>query len=112
MKSSINERVAKLAEATSESLNKFSAKINASQPTISAIVNGETKPSFGLLEKIFETYPQLSAEWMMRGDGKMFLGEPDDQIAELEKRHNEEIERLNTIISNLSSTINKLKNQK
>lgn len=112
MESSINERIAKLIEESGESLNKFSAKIKVAQPTLSSIVNGETRPSFGMLEKIFDAFPTLSASWLVRGKGSMFTDEEDARLLELEKKTNEEIEKLHAIIANLSETINKLKNNK
>lgn len=110
MEMSINERIAKLVVESGESLNRFSAKINVSQPTLSAIVNGETRPSFGMLEKIFRTFPNLSAAWLIKGEGNMFVDDIDQRCEAIEKKYDEEIERLQVIIANLSETINKLKN--
>ena len=61
-------------------LNKssFSKKIGISNNvTIHRIINEDRKPSFEVLDKILLTFGSLNANWLMKGDGSMFLSEGD-----------------------------------
>lgn len=38
------------------------------------------------IEKILHTYPELSAEWLLRGVGSMIIGQENDKAKELENK--------------------------
>lgn len=54
------------------SANAFAGTLGKSSSTINFILKGETKPGFELLEAILEKYPQVSATWLVKGEGEMF----------------------------------------
>lgn len=39
--------------------------------SVNEYISGRTAPSFKFLERILNTYPYISAEWLLRGKGKM-----------------------------------------
>lgn len=104
MDKSINERIKQLATANGGNVSRFAAKIGVSQPTLSSVVKGEYSPSFDTLDKILHLYPNLSAEWLMRGEGPMSRNESVVKDGN-EESTNEEIIRLQNIIASLTEII-------
>ncbi len=49
----------------------FALKIGASQGAISHINSGRNKPSLDMMISILAHYPEVSAEWFIRGKGEM-----------------------------------------
>lgn len=53
------------------SVRKFANNIGVNQQTLYKCINGRT-PSVELLQKILTTYPEISAEWLLMGEGDMY----------------------------------------
>ncbi len=74
-------RLTKFMEAIGVNDNQFTNAVGLSNGLIGkAKAKGKTL-SLSNIEKILYAYPQLSAEWLMRGVGKMII-EEDSKIAE------------------------------
>ena len=54
--------------------------IGVSQPTLKACVDGNNAPRFDTLQKILIANPMISAEWLMRGEGRMLKEERADNV--------------------------------
>lgn len=66
----------------------FALKCGIPQNTMNYYLSGQRKPSYEAVEKILATFPDLSAEWLTRGNGNMLLlqnGTADLQADRLEK---------------------------
>lgn len=50
-----------------------------SQQTISFVLNGKTKPNTQFLEIFLKAYPDVSARWLLTGEGDILLDEPRAQ---------------------------------
>ena len=57
------------------SVNAFSKQIGVLQPTLSSCVNGKKEPRASLLMSVLNGLPELSAEWLMRGEVTMWKGD-------------------------------------
>lgn len=78
---SINEKVLQLIEELRLNNNSFSKRIGVAPSVIGNITGGRKgKPSFELMEKIGASFPEISMEWLVRGEGEMFRGD----VAEME----------------------------
>jgi len=69
-KTTIGKRFELIAKHYDMSKTKFSRIIDATQPSIRAIILGKSNPSFETLEKLLNTLP-INAEWLMLGTGPM-----------------------------------------
>ncbi|WP_288425887.1 helix-turn-helix transcriptional regulator [uncultured Spirosoma sp.] len=69
---SINERVSSLIKATGLSTNAFAKKLGKPQSSVAVIADGRSKPGFELLELICSTYPDVSRDWLLMGEGEMY----------------------------------------
>lgn len=54
---------------------KFAAKIGISPNTLNNYLQGKNKISLALIEAILTAFPEVSAEWLMRGKGQMIQGD-------------------------------------
>jgi transcriptional regulator with XRE-family HTH domain len=83
MSSTVNERVILLIEHFAGGVQKdFSERAGLPVATLANIVSSRrTKPGFEILEKIVSAYPQINAQWLLKGDGEMlsqYTSKPQD----------------------------------
>lgn len=110
----INDRIADLIRTLKDNENLFAKRISVSTSVVFNVVNPKGRrsyPSGPVLEKILSIEKEgnrVSAEWLMRGEGSMFLGEehiPPIDTGEIDKT----IEELTNTVSKLREGFEKLK---
>ena len=105
---SINDRIAELIHYLRENENSFSKRLGVSSSAIFNIVNPKGRrsyPSGVILDKILsidDDGKKISAEWLMRGDGEMIMGETPMHSGE---------SRLYSKIDDLASKVNRLEEE-
>ena len=70
----ISERIKMLIDAKDMSANSFAKTIGVSQRTLSYYINGRT-PSLDFILVVLNSISDISAEWLLRGKGSMFLSD-------------------------------------
>lgn len=62
--------------------NKFASEIGVNTQTLNNYTTGKRSVSYDVVDKILVHFPQVSAEWLLRGIGNMLNGcgctSPDD----------------------------------
>ena len=53
--------------------SKFADEIGVQRSSISHVLSGRNKPSFEFLQKLFQAYPKINADWLIIGREPMFL---------------------------------------
>lgn len=97
MESGVKQRVIDLAENKAESICGFAKAINVAQTTLSEYLNNGKMPSFKVVNGILDAYPDVSAEWLLRGEGEMYKTTelpPVDVSSEESIEHSVEVARL------------------
>lgn len=102
-------RILKLIESTGLNPTSFAAKIGVQQMTLWEQLNGKRKLSLDSVLAILNSYPELSAEWLMRGTGEMKKGN-DAQEKRLDNLV-DVISMQQETIRNLQEKIKQLQNQ-
>ncbi len=102
-------RISKLIESTGLNPTSFAAKIGVQQRTLWNQLNGQRKLSLETVEAILDNFPDLSAEWLMRGTGDMKKGN-DAQEKRLDNLV-DVISMQQETIRNLQDKIKQLQNQ-
>jgi transcriptional regulator with XRE-family HTH domain len=69
------ERIKKLIKEVSKSERDFSMKLGINPATLNLYMLEKRKLSLDVIEAILEVYPNISAEWLLRGEGNMFCRE-------------------------------------
>lgn len=89
----------------------FAKKIGLQQMTLWRQLNGERKLSLETVKAILDSYPEVSAEWLLRGSGSMIIGQDK---AEQDKRIDNLIDVIamqQETIKNLQEKIKQLQNK-
>lgn len=69
----VKDRVLQLFKANRISVRAMAQKIGMAQKNLNNQVSGEVSLSMHTLLLILSTFPNVSAEWLLRGTGDMFL---------------------------------------
>ena len=75
MEVTIYQRVKCVLEDKSISVNALSKQINVAQATLNPQLRGDRTLAANIVEKILDAFPDVSAEWLMRGVGTMYVKE-------------------------------------
>lgn len=75
MEVTIYQRIMAILEDKQLSVNAFSKMVNMSQTTLNTQLKGERTLSANVVAKVLETFPEVSSEWVMRGEGSMYRKE-------------------------------------
>ena len=109
----ISKRVVELRKYLGFSQKVMAEKTNLGRSFISHIEAGTQKPSFDFIVKIINSF-NVSADWLLIGEGQMFLAEKSDVIKQMTKEHLKLIENLQSktpenqekIISSFNNLLN------
>lgn len=69
----INQRIRDLIESKGCSITSFAKKIGIAQTTLNNYFKYNRYPAYETLQAILMTFPDVSAEWLMRGEGEMYI---------------------------------------
>lgn len=89
----IETRLQELIDALNISVLEFARQLGERRgEKVYHILHGRLKPRYDTIEKILTAYPQLNADWLLRGEGLMFkqLGSPSAAITTEERLRNME----------------------
>lgn len=75
MDTTIGKRFELLIHALKMNNNSFAVSLGKTSTSIKIIVEGTSKPGYDLLELVLKNYPQVSSDWLLRGEGEMFRSE-------------------------------------
>lgn len=67
----MENRIRNIIENYGLSSNTFAQEIDVNRSTISHILSGRNKPSIEVLQKILGRFPDVSASWLLLGQGSM-----------------------------------------
>lgn len=92
MEAAIYQRVRLILEDKSISVNALSKQINVAQATLNPQLRGDRTLAANIVEKILAAFPDVSAEWLMRGIGTMYSNQDADDSSYMvaETPHHEE----------------------
>ena len=67
----LSDRLKKFIDFKGLSINKFSASVQASNSYFNKVLKNNTSIGSDRMEKIIRTYPEISPEWLLTGEGTM-----------------------------------------
>ncbi len=89
----IESRLQELIDALDISVLEFARQLGERRgEKVYHILHGRLKPRYDTIQKILVTYPQINADWLLRGEGLMFkrLDSPSAAITTDERLQNME----------------------
>lgn len=97
-------RIKQLQDVLGVSENELAQRLGMKQSTLNSYSLGKRKPSYELAESVLATFVDVSAEWLMRGDGPMYISDlpstdhdDSDEVLELKA----EVTRLRAALAEL-----------
>lgn len=75
MKEEVSKRISLLIKALGTNKNKLSNEMGYYNTMVGNIVNMRNLPSFEFLHRLKTTIPNLDMNWLITGNGNMFLSE-------------------------------------
>lgn len=72
MEQTIYQRIMLVLEDKQVTVNALSKTIEMAQTTLNTQLKGERTLSANVVGKVLEAFPDVSAEWIMRGKGSMY----------------------------------------
>ena len=66
-------RLKELIEEKGYTVNSFAHEIGIAQVTLNNYIRLNRFPAYETLHAILHTFPDISAEWLMRGEGSMYI---------------------------------------
>ena len=78
MKNSVNKRIRAFIDYLNISDSQFSKTIGVTQSVIASMFQRGTEPSYKVLSAIINAYANISAEWLLRGEGSMLRERTDE----------------------------------
>ena len=64
-------------------------EVGSSQQMMNQYLSGKTRIPINIVMRILEVYPELSAEWLLRGEGEMKKAKGDKMIGNLQRMYEE-----------------------
>lgn len=102
--STIIERLDSLRHNYNLSVRGLADVLDMRPATVINYCNGTQPPKLEFIDKLLATYPEISAEWLIRGNGSMLITDAPD-IAEIKRKYEMEILVKEGIIKELRSII-------
>ncbi len=102
MENNVNQKIKNVLSERNISITSFSKSIGEVQTTINRQLNGTAQLSAKTVESFLLHFPDISAEWLLRGKGDMYLSEASSDM---------EIEALKAELNMLKGENNVLREQ-
>lgn len=115
----IVERLQELQKFSNLSVRAFAIKCDLKQQTLDKQIKGISEPSANTLISIANAFPDISAEWLLRGEGEMLkpstpnsvLGISLDTIESLNRAIKTKDENIEILVNRVKELENQLKNK-
>lgn len=104
----ILQRIKELIEKKGYNQTSFSDAIGISQSTIATYFAKNRYPKYDTLHAILVTFTDVSAEWLMRGEGEMFIS---DRLPALQGNETEGEEDLHVLLAKREAELEDLKQE-
>lgn len=108
MENNVTQRIREFMESTGLSILAFANSIGVPQSTLNQQLNGRNGKNIGVqisvITATLEAYPDLSAEWLLRGEGEMKKGDEWKVTQFIPIQNNELVDALKDNITLLKET--------
>jgi len=76
----MKERLLELLKAEQLTPSVFADEIGVQRSSVSHILSGRNKPGYDFLQKILKKFKNVNANWLLNGDGNMFLEDSNNEL--------------------------------
>ena len=86
----MRDRIRQLMQSQHLNQQAFAEKLGISAAGLSSIFNKRTEPTLNHVEAIKKTFPNINLEWLLYGNGTMFVDDPVLENTDGLQRHSED----------------------
>ena len=111
MKDAIRQRIKDVLSAKDSNPTKFSSGDTAMQKRLSRQLNSGATITFETISSILDSFPDVSAEWLLRGKGNMYNTEnsiPDIKTGDMQSVYDTVVRDKDEQIEKMKAEINQL----
>lgn len=105
----IVQRIKELIKVKELTVNSFSKEIGIGQVTLNNYIRLNRYPAYETLHAILTTFTDVSAEWLMRGEGSMFVS---DRLPVMRGDETDSEEDLHVLLAQKEAELEDLKMEK
>lgn len=87
------------------STRALAVKCGMNQPTVDRMLKGINAININFISSILSSFPEVSAEWLLRGEGEMTKGEITTKEMERINKLNNVVDSLQDVIDSRNATI-------
>lgn len=80
MESAVVQRIRKVAESKGLSVTALSKMLGVVQQTLNRQISGDGAMPLSTIDKFLSCFPEISAEWLLRGEGAMIKGDNEAKV--------------------------------
>lgn len=99
------DRIKELIQISGLSIRGFALKCGMNQPTLDRMLKGINALNLSCVTSILIAYPDVSAEWLLRGIGSMFIADVNSKEIERTSMLVDTIATLQQALNEKSKTI-------
>jgi transcriptional regulator with XRE-family HTH domain len=82
METTLNQRVKVLVKNKHYNANSLAGALDMAAQTVFRYLNGENKMPLEFVERLLRQFPDVRAEWLMRGEGAMYNTTSEPSVAQ------------------------------
>jgi transcriptional regulator with XRE-family HTH domain len=86
MEKKVCKRISDLLKSKRISTNQLAKTLGISPSSVYGYLSGESKPPMSFLVLFLLSFPDVSAEWLIRGEGQMFKPAPHERYLDMSAR--------------------------
>lgn len=109
MESPILQRVIQTIKELELTDNQFSKKLGIAQTTMSGYLSGNRKLSLQVIESMLNAFGDISAEWLLRGEGEMYKTVSENKNNNIDESQYVSIQKYERIVNLFGQTASELK---
>ncbi len=78
------QRLKQITKTKAGSVKKLAEALGISENTIEGYMRGKNKVALNFIVDVLKTYPDISAEWLLRGEGEMYRNANSGNVSNYE----------------------------
>ncbi len=103
------ERVIDIIKLKAKSVREFADSVGIKQVTLNQQLNGDRKLSLDTVLSILNSFEDISAEWLLRGEGEMYKANDKNINDNFDKSQYVSIKKYESIVNLFGQTASELK---
>ncbi len=109
MEDFVRQRIMSVFSANNTNPTKFSKENKAMQKRLSRQLNGGASVTYETISSILDSFPDISAEWLLRGEGEMYKSDDKNINDNFDNSQYVSIKKYESIVNLFGQTASELK---